>query len=80
MSSTDKPLDPVDETDAAADSCCETAEKWREAAADCCAAGAEQVRNATQTIEDFVRRQPVTSLLIAAGVGFVAALFVTRRK
>ena len=38
------------------------------------------MRKAAETVEDFVREQPVKSLLIAAGVGFLAGLLVIRRK
>jgi ElaB/YqjD/DUF883 family membrane-anchored ribosome-binding protein len=57
-----------------------TAEKWRDAAEECCAAGAERMRNAAEFVEDFVRAQPVKSLLIAAGVGLLAGLLILRRK
>ncbi len=76
MSSEDK----SDESAAAAGPSCETAETWREAAEECCAAGTEKMRKAAENVEDYVRREPVKSLLIAAGVGFLAGLLVIRRK
>lgn len=62
------------ESPAAEGDACRGAEKGREAAV------AEKLRVAAETVEDFVREQPVKSLLIAAGVGLLAGLLILRRK
>jgi ElaB/YqjD/DUF883 family membrane-anchored ribosome-binding protein len=40
--------------------------------------GREQVRDATRTLERFIEEQPLTSVLIAAGVGLLLGRFWMR--
>jgi ElaB/YqjD/DUF883 family membrane-anchored ribosome-binding protein len=56
----------------------ETMEHFAHAASECCSAWSEQLRDCTNSAEDFVRKQPIKSLLIAAGVGLLIGLVVRR--
>jgi ElaB/YqjD/DUF883 family membrane-anchored ribosome-binding protein len=49
-----------------------------EAASECCSAWSEQYKHFAESAEDYVRKQPVKSLLIAAGVGLLIGLAVRR--
>jgi len=48
-------------------------------AADCAKEGSEKIRQAEHSIEQYIREQPVKSMLIAAGVGLVLGRFWMRR-
>jgi ElaB/YqjD/DUF883 family membrane-anchored ribosome-binding protein len=49
-----------------------------EAASECCSTWSEQCKHLAETTEDYVRKQPVKSLLIAAGIGLLVGLAVRR--
>ncbi|MCF7746357.1 DUF883 family protein [Sulfitobacter sp. M39] len=57
----------------------EAANHAKSTANDLAHSGREKALEAQQSAEDFVRTQPAAALGIAAGVGFVAGLFATRR-
>ena len=56
----------------------EAVEHVAEAASDCCSAWSEQCKHLAESAEDYVRKQPIKSLLIAAGVGLLLGLAVRR--
>jgi ElaB/YqjD/DUF883 family membrane-anchored ribosome-binding protein len=49
-----------------------------EAAERCCSEWSERLRLYAEPAEDFIRKQPIKSLLIAAGVGLVIGLAIRR--
>ena len=51
----------------------------RETLRDTCAEGRNAARTAEQKVEDYVTRQPVTSLVVAAGIGFLLGCWWRRR-
>ena len=55
------------------------ANQAKSTAQDLANSGRDKALEAQQTAEDFVRTQPAAALGIAAGVGFIAGLFATRR-
>ncbi len=57
----------------------ETVEQLRASAADCATAGREQVQQVERGFAQYVRDQPLKSILIAAGVGLVLGRFWLRR-
>ena len=57
----------------------EAANQAKSTAQDLANSGRDKALEAQQTAEDFVRTQPAAALGIAAGVGFIAGLFATRR-
>ena len=56
----------------------EAVEHVAEAASECCPAWSEQCKHLAETTEDYVRKQPLKSLLIAAGIGLLVGLAVRR--
>lgn len=56
----------------------ERVEEFAEAAAECCAEWSEQLRGFTNTAEQFIRKRPIQSLLIAGGVGLLVGLALRR--
>ena len=57
----------------------EAASTAKSTAQDMANSGRDKALEAQKTAEDFVRTQPTAALGIAAGVGFIAGLFATRR-
>jgi ElaB/YqjD/DUF883 family membrane-anchored ribosome-binding protein len=57
----------------------ETVENLRTTAADYYEKGRERVTDLGHTVEDQIRRHPITSLLIASGIGFVIGYLASRR-
>ncbi len=57
----------------------EKVEQVRAGAADLVRDGREKVRQAEHSIEQYIREKPLTSMLIAAGVGLVLGRFWMRR-
>ncbi len=55
-------------------------EALSDAATDCVEQGREQILSVGQSLEQRVRRQPLQALLIAFGVGAVAALMMRNRS
>jgi ElaB/YqjD/DUF883 family membrane-anchored ribosome-binding protein len=53
-------------------------EQVAEVAQECCSAWTEQCKHLAKTTEQYVRKQPVKSLLIAAGIGLLVGLAVRR--
>ncbi len=49
-----------------------------EVAEECCSAWSEQCKHLAESTGDYVRKQPVKSLLIAAGIGLLVGLTVRR--
>jgi ElaB/YqjD/DUF883 family membrane-anchored ribosome-binding protein len=52
--------------------------KVADAASECCSGWTEQYKHLAESAEEYVRKQPVKSLLIAAGVGLLVGLAVRR--
>lgn len=57
----------------------EKVEQLRAGAAEYCEEGQDKIRQAERSFEQFVRQQPLKSILIAAGVGLVIGRFWMRR-
>jgi len=57
----------------------EKVEQVRSGAADYANEGREKVRQVERSIEQYIREQPLKSMLIAAGVGLVLGRFWMRR-
>jgi ElaB/YqjD/DUF883 family membrane-anchored ribosome-binding protein len=57
----------------------EKVEQVRTVAADCANEGREKVRQVEHSVEEYIREQPLKSMLIAAGVGLVLGRFWMRR-
>jgi ElaB/YqjD/DUF883 family membrane-anchored ribosome-binding protein len=53
-------------------------EHFAEAASEYCSDWSEQLRLCTESAETYIRKQPIKSLLIAAGVGVLIGLAVRR--
>lgn len=51
----------------------------RDTAADYYERGRERVSDAEQSVEDYIREQPLKSVLLAAGIGFLFGAFYIRR-
>jgi len=45
----------------------------------CCAEMKEKAGELCHSVEDYVRQEPMKSVVIAAGLGLVAGLFLSRR-
>jgi ElaB/YqjD/DUF883 family membrane-anchored ribosome-binding protein len=56
----------------------EAVERVSEAASECCSAWSEQCKHLAESAEDYVRKQPIKSLLIATGIGLLIGLAVRR--
>jgi ElaB/YqjD/DUF883 family membrane-anchored ribosome-binding protein len=56
----------------------ERVEDFAEAAAECCSEWSEQLRGFTKIAEEYIRKQPIQSLLIAGGVGLLVGLAMRR--
>ncbi len=50
-----------------------------ESASECCSEMRERAAELCGTVEDFVRQEPMKSVVIAAGLGLVAGLLLSRR-
>ncbi|HEY2762163.1 MAG TPA: hypothetical protein VGI75_15500 [Pirellulales bacterium] len=50
-----------------------------ESASECCAEMREKASELCGTVEDYVRQEPMKSVVIAAGLGLVAGLLLSRR-
>ncbi|HTQ38472.1 MAG TPA: hypothetical protein VMJ32_05565 [Pirellulales bacterium] len=48
-------------------------------ASECCAEMREKAAELCNSVEDFVRHEPMKSVVIAAGLGLVAGLLLSRR-
>jgi ElaB/YqjD/DUF883 family membrane-anchored ribosome-binding protein len=48
-------------------------------ASECCAEMRERAAELCSTVEDYVRHEPMKSVVIAAGLGIVTGLFLSRR-
>ncbi|HZZ27371.1 MAG TPA: DUF883 C-terminal domain-containing protein [Pirellulales bacterium] len=48
-------------------------------ASECCSQMREKTAELCGTVEDYVRQEPMKSVVIAAGLGLVAGLFLSRR-
>jgi ElaB/YqjD/DUF883 family membrane-anchored ribosome-binding protein len=48
-------------------------------ASECCAEVREKAAELAQSIEVYVRNEPLKSAIIAVGLGFVAGMLLTRR-
>lgn len=57
----------------------EKVEQVRAGATDCAKEGRQKVRNVEHSIEQYIREQPLKSMLIAAGAGMVLGRFWMRR-
>lgn len=57
----------------------EVVDQIDESASQCCAQMREKASELCQTLEDYVRREPMKAVLIAAGVGLVVGFALTRR-
>ncbi len=57
----------------------EKVEQLRAGAADCAREGRDKVQQAERSFAQYVREQPLKSILIAAGVGLVLGRFWLRR-
>ncbi len=57
--------------DIAADTAKETLGQLQENASACCERGRDKVRQVERTFDQFIREQPLKSVLIAAGVGLL---------
>jgi ElaB/YqjD/DUF883 family membrane-anchored ribosome-binding protein len=57
----------------------EKVEQVRAGAADCATEGREKVRDVQRSFEQYVREQPLKSVLIAVGIGMVLGRFWLRR-
>jgi ElaB/YqjD/DUF883 family membrane-anchored ribosome-binding protein len=57
----------------------ETLEQTREKALQCCEQGQDKVHGVVCACEDFLRRKPFTSVLVAAGIGVLFGRFWLRR-
>ncbi len=64
--------------DIATDTVKETAAQVQENASACYERGRDKVRQVERTLDQFIREQPVTSVLIAAGVGLLLGRFWKR--
>ena len=53
-------------------------EGFAEAASEYCSDWSEQLRACTESAEQYVRKEPIKSLLIAAGVGVLIGMIVRR--
>jgi ElaB/YqjD/DUF883 family membrane-anchored ribosome-binding protein len=53
-------------------------EGFAEAASEYCSGWSEQLRACTESAEEYIRKEPIKSLLIAAGVGVLIGLAVRR--
>ncbi len=53
-------------------------EGFAESAEECCADWSERLRAYAEPAEEFIRQQPIKSLLIAAGVGLLIGLTIRR--
>ena len=56
----------------------ETAKHVAAAASDCCDAWSKQLSECTASTKEFIRNDPLKSILIAAGVGLVLGWLVRR--
>jgi ElaB/YqjD/DUF883 family membrane-anchored ribosome-binding protein len=50
-----------------------------ESASECCSEMREKATELCNTVEDYVRQEPMKSVVIAAGLGLVAGLLLSRR-
>jgi len=50
-----------------------------QSAEQCCAEMREKASELCSTVEDYVRREPMKSVVVAAGVGLLAGLLLSRR-
>ncbi|HEY2762109.1 MAG TPA: hypothetical protein VGI75_15230 [Pirellulales bacterium] len=50
-----------------------------ESAAECCSQMREKANELCNALESYVRQEPMKSVVIAAGIGIVAGLFLSRR-
>ena len=48
-------------------------------ASECCSELREQAADLCSSVEDYVRHEPMKSVVIAAGLGLVAGLLLSRR-
>jgi ElaB/YqjD/DUF883 family membrane-anchored ribosome-binding protein len=53
-------------------------EGFAKAASECSSDWSEQLRACTESAEEYIRKEPIKSLLIAAGVGVLIGLIVSR--
>lgn len=51
----------------------------RQDASECCENGQDQVRDVVTTVEEYVRKQPLKSILISAAVGLLFGRYWLRR-
>jgi len=52
----------------------------RDVASDYYAQGMEKAKQVNDTTVEFIKEQPFTSVMIAAGIGLLAGLFLSSRK
>ena len=57
----------------------ETLGRVGETASECCAQGRDKVHGIACACEQFIRQKPLTSVLLAAGVGLLLGRFWNRR-
>ena len=54
-------------------------EQVQQKASDLYGQGMDQAQQYSETATDFIKEQPFTSVMIAAGIGLLAGLFLARR-